>query len=117
MTDYKAKEDKAIPDEPRLPARPTLTLDVALYQEYLDDAELSAEQKQEFIETLWNIIVAFVDLGFGIHPVQQVMSEKDTSCGQTKDESAANLSDLVSSWDGATTGNRQSCRPPGKDGT
>ncbi|QBK29800.1 hypothetical protein [Roseitalea porphyridii] len=77
MTDHKTKEDKAIPDEPRLPARPTLTLDVALYQEYLDDAELSAEQKQEFIETLWNIIVAFVDLGFGIDSVQTVLDEAE----------------------------------------
>lgn len=77
MTNQKAKEDKATPDEPRLPARPTLTLDVALYQKYLDDAELSAEQKQEFIETLWNIIVAFVDLGFGIDSVQTVLDEAE----------------------------------------
>ncbi len=49
----------------------TLTLDVEYYQSFLDDVDISGEQKQELIETLWNIVVQFVDLGFGIHPLQQ----------------------------------------------
>lgn len=48
-----------------------LTLDVALYEQYLAESGLTEEQKREFLETLWTIIVGFVDLGFGIHPVQQ----------------------------------------------
>lgn len=54
---------------------PALTIDYALYEQYLDDADLSEEQKREFIETLWNIIVSFVDLGFGVHPLQQATSD------------------------------------------
>lgn len=61
----------------------TLTLDVEKYQTYLDDADLTGDQKEEFLKALWSIIVAFVDLGFGISPLQKI----DTaSCG--KDEKA-----------------------------
>ncbi len=49
----------------------TLTLDIDYYQSFLYDADIPNDKKQELIETLWNIVVQFVDLGFGIHPVQQ----------------------------------------------
>lgn len=55
----------------------TLTLDVEYYQSFIDDVDISDEQKQELIETLWNIVVQFVDLGFGIHPLQQAKSGDD----------------------------------------
>ena len=55
------------------PSRPTLTVDWDRYGEMLEDADLTEVQKREFLETLWTIIVGFVDLGFGIHPVQQVL--------------------------------------------
>jgi hypothetical protein len=54
---------------------PTLTLDVELYQHYLDNADLSEEQKIELLETLWQIICGFVQMGFIVHPVQQALSE------------------------------------------
>ncbi len=54
----------------------TLTLDVEYYQSFLDDVDISDEQKSELIETLWNIVVQFVDLGFGIHPLQQAQPTK-----------------------------------------
>ena len=65
-------------------ARPALTLDVALYQQYLDDADLSEAEKREFLETLWSVIVGFVDLGFGVHPLQQAAPDlcDDELCGQ-----------------------------------
>lgn len=49
-----------------------LEFDWKLYEEYLDNADLTDEEKEQFIETLWSIIINFIDLGFGIHPVQQV---------------------------------------------
>lgn len=48
-----------------------LTLDFARYEAMLDDPDLSEEQRLEFLETLWSIIVSFVDLGYGVHPMQQ----------------------------------------------
>lgn len=57
---------------------PTLTVDWDLYLKYLEDSDLSEEQKRNFIETLWSIVIACVDLGFGIHPLQQ-------ACEQNRD--------------------------------
>ena len=55
--------------------RPVLTLDAALYERYLEDSDLTDDQKHAFLETLWSVIVTFVDLGFGIEPVQQAIEE------------------------------------------
>lgn len=62
------------------PPRPVLTFDVALYQHYLDDSGLSEEQKRDFLEVLWSLMVSFVDLGFGIDPV-------GLACGQNEESS------------------------------
>lgn len=51
---------------------PTLEVEVDEYQAYLDDPNISDDQKAEMIEILWSIVVNFVDMGFGIHPVQEV---------------------------------------------
>jgi hypothetical protein len=48
----------------------TLTVDVEKYQAFLDGADMTEEQKDEFLQALWSIIVSFVELGFGVHPVQ-----------------------------------------------
>ena len=55
---------------PTLPntAKPIVKLDYTLYAQYLDDADLTQAQKQDFLETLWTIIVGFVDLGFEVQP-------------------------------------------------
>ena len=52
--------------------KPSVEIDVAKYQAYLDDPSLSEDQKEEIINALWSIMVAFVDLGFGVHPAQEV---------------------------------------------
>lgn len=69
-----------------------LTLDVGLYQDYLDDPSLSEEDKCELIAALWSIVVSFVDLGFGIHPLQQAQKDGG-ACGQdnTIDQIAATV--------------------------
>lgn len=50
-----------------------LKLDWKLFEHHLADSDLSEEEKREFLEALWYIICTFVDLGFGIEPVQQAM--------------------------------------------
>lgn len=61
-------------------------IDVEKYQHMLDDSGMSDAQKRETLEALWSLIVVFVDLGFGVHPVQkaygQVTKELDPH-GQT----------------------------------
>jgi|688.fasta_scaffold1854253_2 hypothetical protein len=58
------------------PAQPTLTLDVDLYKHYLDNSDLTEERKQEVLETLWNIVCEFVQMGFNVHPVQQAQQSR-----------------------------------------
>jgi len=69
---------------------PVLTLDVALYEQYLVESDLTEDQKREFLEALWSIIVGFVDLGFGIHPVQQA-----AAAGQDDEKSGAIAAGLI----------------------
>ncbi|MES2144359.1 MAG: hypothetical protein V4516_08330 [Pseudomonadota bacterium] len=59
-------------------ARPIVTVDVEKYQSYLDGSNLSEAQKREFLEALWSIVITFVELGFGVHPLQEV-------CGKPED--------------------------------
>ncbi len=72
--------------------RPALTIDWELYLGYLENSDLSYDQKIEFVRTLWSIQVAWVDLGLGLHPVQQAVDanrdpnqnfiQNDGACGQ-----------------------------------
>lgn len=59
-----------------IPPLPSIGIDYARYDHYLKNADLTQQQKQEFLDTLWNIVVGFVDLGFGVHPIQQVAGEE-----------------------------------------
>ena len=52
------------------------TIDCALYEKYLQDSDMNEEEKRQFLEALWNIIVGLVDLGFGVHPLQQVCEQE-----------------------------------------
>lgn len=58
------------------PARPVVTVDVEKYKELLDDPNLSEAEKESFLQALWSIVVAFVDLGFGVHPLQEVCAQE-----------------------------------------
>ena len=86
-------------DRPSPP--PRLSIDYTLYQTYLEQSDLTDEQKRAFLDSLWSIIVSFVDLGFGIHPLQQV----DETCEQN-DISLENLlfdTDDMIGWEDHTS--------------
>jgi hypothetical protein len=51
-------------------------IDWDFYLQILENSDAPDEQKYEMILALWNICVAFVDLGFGVHPVQQTVDGK-----------------------------------------
>ncbi|MCV6577165.1 MAG: hypothetical protein OIF58_15685 [Cohaesibacter sp.] len=69
---------------------PSLNIDLGAYGEFLEDSDLSDEQKLEFIQTLWSLVVNFVDLGLGCHPLQQ-------ACEQIAEKPPILPDDLVSS--------------------
>ena len=94
---------------------PTLTIDWELYGKYLDESDLSDAEKREFLETLWSIVVSFVDLGFGVHPLQQVT---ENICEQQVEIAkfiAADSDPVINSTDTTTpkfnaSADRQSCK-------
>jgi len=61
-------------------ARPIVAVDIKKYQTWIDNSDLSEEHKEEFLQALWSIVVTFVELGFGVHPLQEV-------CGQDSQDS------------------------------
>lgn len=46
-----------------------LPFEAARYMEYADDLELTEAEKVEFLQTLWNIMTAFVNAGFAVDSV------------------------------------------------
>lgn len=58
---------------------PTLTLDTERYQAMLDAPDLSEDQKRELIETLWQVVVGFIDLNVEICITDEGAGE---SCGK-----------------------------------
>jgi len=59
------------------PARPSVGVDVEKYKALLDDPALSEAEKENFLQALWSVVVTFVDLGFGVHPLQLVREPED----------------------------------------
>ncbi|SLN56756.1 hypothetical protein TRL7639_03053 [Falsiruegeria litorea R37] len=67
-----------IPNPYTTPSQPTLRFDVNDWLPYIEDENASYEQKIELIETLWAIVIGFVDLGWDIKSVNE-------SCGEDAD--------------------------------
>jgi len=67
-------------------ANPILSVDVERYQKYLDDTDLSEAEKAEFLQSLWQVIVSFVELGFGVHPLQEVCGKDEGTCSLSTDD-------------------------------
>ena len=71
------KNEKPPAHEREPTAYPTLEIDYEYYEQYLDDSDLNDQQKQEFIATIASIMLAFVDMGFGISFTQKPIEEGD----------------------------------------
>ena len=82
--------DKSPPPKQNEKLWPTLTIDYEFYEKMLEQSDASDEEKRAFIETWWNLIVNFVDLGFGVHPLQQ-------ACEQPMDLSTLDSQDVIDS--------------------
>ena len=67
------------------PAR-SVAIDTAKYQAYLDDPSLTDDQKEAIVGALYSIMMAFVDLGFGVHPMQEVCGQLDGALDDAGEE-------------------------------
>lgn len=79
--------------------KPSVEIDVERYDAYLKDSDLSDEQKRELLQALWNVIVEFVSLGFGVHPLQQ-------ACGKPEQSDAILSADVLNALDCSHKKNR-----------
>lgn len=52
----------------------TPAFNASKYREHVDDLDLTEEEKLDFLQTVWSIMVAFVDLGFRVDSVTQILS-------------------------------------------
>ncbi|MEL6477377.1 MAG: hypothetical protein AAFR17_08625 [Pseudomonadota bacterium] len=75
------------------PARPKLELDAEKYQRYIDDPSLSRAEKEQVLEALWSIIIAFVDLGFDVGPASESCG-KDAKVLESTEETDSNRTSL-----------------------
>ncbi|RAP43225.1 hypothetical protein BYZ73_00500 [Rhodovulum viride] len=67
--------------------KPAVVLDVEKYRHFLDDSALTEAQKDEVLDRLWQIVVTFVDLGFGVHPAQLACGKLRQNGAETRAES------------------------------
>lgn len=51
--------------------KPTLHFDWKEWLPFVEDSDLTDDQKRKMIEALWSIIIAFVDLGWDISDAAQ----------------------------------------------
>ncbi|MEM7210775.1 MAG: hypothetical protein AAF479_02615 [Pseudomonadota bacterium] len=82
------------PPEREPNARPTVQFDWRDWLPYLAASGAPEDQKRELIETVWAIVLTFVDLGWDVEAVSET-SEK--TCGQNLDLTAALMSAVVQS--------------------
>ncbi len=62
------------PPKTKIEAVPPLQLDPEEYRDYLAAFDLSEAQQNELLETLFHILRTFVEIGFGLDPVQNIFS-------------------------------------------
>lgn len=102
--------DKPSSDPAEKGAYAALKFDPAPYMHYLNDADLNDAQKAELLETLWQIMVHFVDLGIGISPIQEVLDKSENQ----KSPLEAGFSAVVKSTKNTTNKQKKKPRPAPK---
>ncbi|MDB6181706.1 hypothetical protein [Paracoccus fistulariae] len=89
-------------------AKPRIEIDLEKYQAYFDGSGLTPTQKEDFLRALWSVITAFVDLGFGVHPIQQacgqVENSPDLALQADSDGVSSPDTDLTTTFNDATDG-------------
>jgi len=70
-----AKADSNAARAANSPPRRILEVDVDRFQSALDEADMSDEEKAEYLQIIWSVVLEFVDLGYGIHPINSVIRD------------------------------------------
>ncbi len=98
--------DDSLPVSGDTAAFAALSFNPAEFAAYVADFDLSEAQQRELLETVWTMMVGFVDLGFRIHPVQQVLPEDDVKISLQVNTAPALESDHSTSTNTSILGDR-----------
>jgi len=93
MKDENRADNYGLLSEPfKASTKRTIAVDVTKYDAYLEGFGLSAEQKEEFLRAAWTVMMAFVELGFEVHPLQEVCGKGSEvlDCARKKDSNESN---------------------------
>ena len=71
IKEFSSTESGTLPQVPSVPP-----FDAEKYMEHVDDFDMTDAQKAEFLRTLWDIMTAFVDLGFGVDSVIPILAQR-----------------------------------------
>lgn len=74
--------------------KPSLGVDVDYYQSIIDDPDVSESRKRELIEIVGAIIMNFIDIGFGVHPIQLASLDKHQQPKHSEKENLLERSDV-----------------------
>ena len=64
-------------------ARRIIKVDVERYQSYLDDTGMTDQQKKDFLQAMWLVMMSFVEIGFEVHPIQHVCGKASSPGNET----------------------------------
>ncbi len=76
-TDISCDHTKDIPPPQAQDSLSMPTFDADEYWDYVKDYDMSDAKKHELLETIWSIVTSFVDLAFGVHPLQHACGQLD----------------------------------------
>ena len=71
------------------------------YLHHFEDADMTEEQKIEYIELVWNMMSEFAAIGWGVHPVQQAMEARARDKKSEQDTIRSVVREFVESEDPA----------------
>ena len=69
----------------KTPDRLGIELDYEKYAHFLGSVDWTEDQKRDYAQMIWNIVVDFVSLGFGVHPVQQAKAGSNLKVNKRTD--------------------------------
>ena len=72
------------PNTSILGRKPTVEIDIDYYQSVIDDPSVTEARKRELIEVIGRIVMPFIDIGFGVHPVQLARETKAGGTGKAE---------------------------------
>ncbi len=95
----------------RQPSSVQPVFDPKRYADEIADMDLTDEQAAEYLGTIWEIMKAFVDLGFGVDSVHHVLpqlaaipSDEGGAMIESRDSDCSKLFENAASVDGAKEG-------------